>query len=57
MYTTASLLNGFKISDIDELIPALILDLGSRLCTKLDVSRFFISYKDNHLTLIYFVFS
>ena len=48
MSTTASFLNGFKISDTDQLIPALILDLGLFWCKKLDVSRSFITYKDNH---------
>ena len=46
---SCSFLNGFKISDIDELVPALkYLDLGLFWSSKLDVkfSRVFIRYKD-----------
>ena len=43
-------LDGFKISDIAQLILALILDLGLFRSKKSDVkfSRVFIRYKDTH---------
>ena len=51
---------GFKISDMDHLILALIFIFGVILVLKkLDVkfSRVFIRYKETHYTLISFVFS
>ena len=55
---TASFLNGFKISDIDQLILALILHNILEWSKKLDVkfSRVFIRCKDILLNLNFFVF-
>ena len=46
----ARFLNGFKISDLDQLILGLIFRFGVILAKKLDVtfSRVFIRYKDAH---------
>ena len=51
-------LNGFKISDIDQLIPALMLRFGLFWSKKLDVkfSRVVIRYKDTLLIINFFLF-
>ena len=54
----ASFLNGFKSSDVDQLILALVVRLGVILVKKLDVkfSHVFIRYKDTHYYLNLFCF-
>ena len=54
---TPSFLNGFKLSDIDQLILAL-MDLGLFWSKKLDVklSRVFIKHKRRSLNINFFLF-